>query len=294
MAFRRWFGDSASSSAKDQELTIEDLIVLERYEEAEARLKAKLKANAADLRSHLKLADVYTASKRFDLAVEELVFVAGSYAQDGFFDKAVALVAKAQKLRPLDDGLQRRAESLERGKRLEQSRVAAMEGLRTGIHAEAHRQRAAVELQQIWQNLSGCSLVRRLPSEQLKRLFAVMELIRVEPGNILATRGSTLPQMALVGRGMIEAVVPKTGGGETVIRNFTTGDLIGEGALLEHRAWPATYRVSETAMLLTLSREGLEQALLGNPDPRMLLDALREQHLDRMVALSLHQMGISS
>lgn len=294
MAFRKWFGDSTSSRLKPEETTVDDLIVLERYGEAEARLKTQIKASSSDLRARLKLADVYTASKQFDLAVEELSLVAGVYAQDGFHDKALALLSKATKLRPLDESLQRKAESLERAKRMEQSRVAAVEGLRGGGQMDVQRQRAAVELQQIWQNLTGSSLVRHLSNDQMKRLFGVMELVKAEPGHVLVERGSPLAQLALVGRGLVEAVFPKPDGGEVMIRTFTTGDLIGEGALLEHRPWPATYRVVEPATLLTLTRDGLERALVGNPDPRGLLDALREQHLDRLVALSLRQMGIAS
>ena len=291
MAFKRLFGDSGRQVAPS-EATVEDLIVLERYDEAAERLKAKLKANMGDLHARLKLAEVYTASKQYDKAVDEYSYVASEYASDGFFDKALALLARASRLRPLDDTLRRKVETFERSKRLEHSRVAALEGLRTGGQSDTQRQRAAVELQQIWQNLAGSSLVSRLSSDQVKRLFSVMELVRVERGAILAERGSGLAQMALIGRGTVEAVVPKRGGGETVVRTFANGDLIGEGALLEHRPWPATYRAAEPSMLLTLTREGLEQALQGNPDPRGFLESLREQHNDRAVASAVLQLGI--
>lgn len=291
MAFKRLFGDSTRAGVT-AEHTIEDLIVLERYDEAAERLKARLKGNMGDLHARLKLAEVYTSSKQFDKAVDEYTYVAGEYAADGFFDKALALLARATRLRPLDDTLRRKLESYERGKRLEHSRVAALEGLRSGTQSDTQRQRSAVELQQIWQNLASSSLVLRLPSDQVKRLFSVMEMVRVERGAVLAERGSGLAQMALIGRGTVEALVPKRGGGETVLRTFSNGDLIGEGALLEHRPWPATYRAVEPTMLLTLARDGLEQALMGNPDPRGFLEALREQHNDRAVAAAVHQLGI--
>lgn len=291
MAFRRLFGDSGRQGTSTQ-TTVEDLIVLERYEEAAERLKARLKGNMGDLHARLKLAEVYTASKQHDKAVDEYTFVAGEYAADGFFDKALALLARASRLRPLDDTLRRKSELYERNKRLEHSRVAALEGLRGGNQSDGQRQRAALELQQIWQNLAGSSLVSRLPADQVKRLFSVMELVRVEPGAVLAERASGLAQMALIGRGTVEAVVPRRGGGETVVRTFTHGDLIGEGALLEHRPWPATYRATEASMLLTLTRDSLEQALVGNPDPRGFLEVLREQHNDRSVASAVHQLGI--
>lgn len=284
MGMRRWFKGSAEN-ADPSDLSIDDLVVLERYGEAEQRLKSHLKSQPRDLRAHLKLAEVYTASKRYDNAVEEYVYVAGEYAQDGFYDKGLALLSRAIKLRPLDDGLRRKAEAYEQIKRLEHSRVAVMEGLR-GADSDAHRQRAAVELQQLWHNLATSTLVARLSNEQLRRLFGVMEMVRVEMGTILAERGSERAQMALVCRGVVEAVA-ETAAGEAVLRTFGAGDLIGEGALLEHRPWPATYRMAEAGTLLTLDRDGLERTLVGNPDPRAFLEALREQHNDREVASAL-------
>ncbi|HRC86686.1 MAG TPA: cyclic nucleotide-binding domain-containing protein [Thermoanaerobaculia bacterium] len=288
--FKKLFGGS-TPERESAGLTLEDLIILERYDEAEAQLKAKLKATPGDRHARLKLAEVYIASKQAGKAVDEYVVVATEYSQDGFYDKALALLTKAQRVNPMDETMKLRIEALERAKRLEHSRVAAVEGLRAGAGGDLERQSAALEIQQLWRELAGASLVARLGTDQLKRLFAVMKAVRVEPGTVLAQAGSTLAQMALVGRGVVEAVLPKGDGGWAVLRTFSAGDLIGEGALLEHQPWPATYRVAESAYLLTLDRQGLEQALQGNPDPRGLLVALREQHLDREVAVVARHLG---
>ena len=58
---------------------------------------------------------------------------------------------------------------------------------------------------------------------------------------------------------------------------------VSRQALLERQAWPATYRTTEPVVLLKLGRQALEEALQGNPDPRALLNALREQRLDAEV-----------
>jgi CRP-like cAMP-binding protein len=294
LALKRWFGGPATGDQDRDQLSTEDLIVLERYAEAEARLRDRLKGQPGNLHARLKLAEVYTASKQFDKAVEEYVCAAGEYAQDGFFDKGLALLARAMKLRPLDDGLQRKVEAFDRAKRLEHSRVAVLDGLRSGSESDAQRQRAAMELGRVWQNLATSPLVARLPDDQLRRLFSVMEMVQVEQGTILAEQGSQLAQLALVCRGVVEAVIPKAEGGDTLVRTFGAGDVIGDGALLEHRPWPATYRMAEAGALLTLDREGLERCLVGNPDPRSLLDALREQHNDREVAAALSRLRPSS
>src|SRR5262245_55609942 len=102
MALKGWFGGGQKAQ---QEYTIDDLIVLERYEEAEGKLLERLKTHQDDLHSHLKLAEVYTQLKRFDKAADEFNYVAEEYASDGFYDKGIALLSKAMKLTPLDQSL---------------------------------------------------------------------------------------------------------------------------------------------------------------------------------------------
>jgi CRP-like cAMP-binding protein len=275
---KRWFKGREPTAQSEAEM-VEDLIVLERYEEAEQKLRHRLKIVPKDLHAHLKLADVYTAARRLDDAVLEYVFVAEAYAGDGFFDKGLALLARAQKLRPLDEGLRLKIGALERAKRLEHSRVMAVEGLRSAGGAQ---RRAAMELQHLWHNLTGCSLLDRLVSEQVKLLFSALEVLHVNSGQLLVERGSRVAQLFLIARGAVEARVT-TGGEETALRSFATGDIVGDSVLLEHIPWPATYRTLEESTLLRLDRAGLAKALTGNPDPRGFLNALREQRNDRRI-----------
>lgn len=291
MGIRSWFGGGAKQQpgekGKEQEYTIDDLIVLERYEEAAERLRAKIKINPQDLHSHLKLAEVFAQLRQFDKAVDEFGFVADEYAQDGFYDKGIALLSKAQKLAPLDQSLRFRIERIQREKSMEQVRGVAIEGLRQAGGTQAGT--SALELKRLWHHLVSSSVVQHLPGEQLKRLFSAMKLERLETGTLLAQEGSREGFLLLIVTGVIEAVVHDNGR-ETMIRSFTSGDIIGEAALLERGAWPASYRVAEPGSALRLGREGLEQSLVGNPDPRGFLEVLREQHNDRDIGATLRRL----
>jgi len=287
-----WFrgGKKQQQQQEPQEYTIDDLIVLERYEEAEAKLLAKLKAQD-DLHAHLKLAEVYTQLKRYEKAADEFNYVAEEYASDGFYDKGIALLAKAMKLAPLDQTLRFKVEKFQREKSMEQVRALALEGLR-----QAGGQRAgtsALELQRLWHNLATSTLVQHLPGEQVKRLFSSMQLVHLDAMGGVAEEGSRESFLLLIVRGVLEAYVLLEGR-ETTLRSFTSGDIVGEAALLERSAWPAHYRVAEPAIALRLTREGLEQTLVGNPDPRGFLEALREQHNDRDVAAALRRLRASA
>jgi hypothetical protein len=282
----KWFG-GGKKSPELQELSIDDLIVLERYEEAGERLRVRLKDNPNDLHSHLKLAEVCTQLRQFERAVDEYGFVAEEYAQDGFYDKGIALLSRAVKLAPHDASLPARIDKFQRDKDMEHVRTLALEGLQKAAGLEAGA--SMLELRRLWSYLTASSLVQHLPGEQLKRLFSTMEMIRLDAGAVLAQEGSQEAFLVLIVTGVVEAAM--VGGGRAVaVRSFTTGDVLGEAAFLERSAWPASYRVAEPLVALKLSRAGLEQALTGNPDPRGFLETLREQHNDRDVATSVRRL----
>lgn len=287
MPLRSWFRGGGDKTGAP-EYTIDDLIVLERYEEAAARLREKLKGNAQDLHSHLKLAEVYEQLKQLDRAVDEYGFVADEYAQDGFYDKGIALLSRAMKLAPNDSSLREKIERHQKEKSLEHVRTQAIEGLRQAGGQQAGT--SALELQRLWHNLAGSSLVERMPGEQLKRLFAAMQLIHLAASTLLVEEGSNEPFLLLVVRGILDAFLRDASGRESLVRSFTGGDVLGESALLERGAWPANYRVAEEAAVLRLGREGLEKCLVGSSDPRGFLELLREQHNDRDVAASVRRM----
>lgn len=281
-----WFR-GGKKQEEPQDYSIDDLIVLERYDEAGERLRARLKTHPNDLHSHLKLAEVHTQLRQFDKAVDEYIFVAEEYAQDGFHDKGLALLARAMKLAPLDQTLPLRMEKLQRDKDMENVRTLVLEGLRGAGGVQAGT--AALELQRFWPTLAASFLVRKLPGESLKRLFSAFEITRLETGVWLAREGSGEAFLLLIVQGVVEASIP-SGTQVPTVRTFGPGDVIGESTLLERVAWPADYRVMEPVTALKLARQGLEACLVGNPDPRGFLETLREQHNDRDVAATVRRL----
>jgi len=280
-----WFGGKKQQDSR--EYTIDDLIVLERYDEAGERLRARLKDNPGDLHSHLKLAEVHTQLRQFDKAVTEYVFVAEEYAQDGFHDKGIALLAKAMKLAPLDQSLRFKVDKLQKEKEMEHVRALALEGLRQAGGQDAGN--SALEIKRLWHHLAGSSVVRKLPGEGLKRFFATTRIVRFEPETDLVGEGSQEGFVLLIVTGVVEASI-QDGARQVMVRTFTSGDVLGESALLERGVWPADYRAIEPVTALMLTRGGLEQNLQGNPDPRGFIETLREQHNDRDVAATVRRL----
>jgi CRP-like cAMP-binding protein len=292
---KKLFGGRAPQDAKERELTIDDLVTLERYEEAAERLEAKLRLNANDLHSHLRLAEVLVKQGKGARALDQYLFVADSYTDDGFYDKAIALLTKIQKLSPGDEGIAAKILRNQRLKDLEHSRVLAIEGLIRGSDPASPLARTSpVEAQKVWAGLATSTFVERLSGDQLRRLFESVAAGDWQPGEIVAERGSGVERLFLIASGSVEAVVRRPEGGEIQVRTFACGDIIGERSLFEHRPWPATYRVVERGRLLRVDRASLERAMAGNPDPRALLEALRSQHRDRDVAAAVEKLLASS
>lgn len=294
MGIKSWFGGGVKQDPgqkqpgkKEENYTIDDLIVLERYDEAVEHLKSKIKLNPNDLHMHLKLAEAYIGLKQYDRAVDEFGYVAEEYAQDGFYEKGIALLSKAQKLAPMDQSLRFRIERIQREKSMENVRAIALEGLR---QAGGKASTSAVELKRLWHYLATSPVVQHLNGDQIKRLFSSMELMRADKDAILAEEGSQDAFLLLIVNGVVEAYYLQEGGREMSLRTFTSGDILGEAALLERGAWPAHYRVAEPVIALKLTREGLEKTLVGNPDPRNFLEVLREQHNDRDLAVTLRRL----
>lgn len=284
--FKNLFGGGSRSGDDAGDHTVEDLIVLERYPEAEARLRSRLKEHPDDLHAHLKLGEVLAAMGQYPRAVDCYLHVADEYGRDGFYDRAIALLGTAKKFAPLDGNLADKHEGYRLAKAMEASRRLAIEGLKAGPSGTT----AALIVERLWHHLAPSPLARNLPPEELRRLFRAMTLVRFDEGTVLARAGSEDERLFFLVDGVVRAGLPGRAKAEA-IRDFGAGDVIGERALLERAPWPATYTAVETVRALVLDRAGLEQALVGNPDPRGFLTALRMQHNDKDVIKFLERLG---
>ncbi len=135
-------------------------------------LRQRLRLYPKDLHAHLKLAEVYVSLKSAAKALDEFLFVADVLADDGFFDKGIAILQKAAKLNPGDDQIPRRLEKYKNMKVMEKRRDLAIEGLlankTTGIHTAGNTQ---LQMQLLWNKIAKSPIVSRIEPEQLKKLF---------------------------------------------------------------------------------------------------------------------------
>ncbi len=280
MSLKDWLS-SRSKPRRVEEISVDDLMILERWDEAEAMLKERIKKHPRDLQAHLKMAELCERTRRIKDAVDAYVHVADRYTADGHLDKSVAILTKAKRMAPEEPKLHFKLQRAERMRNMEHRLNAVMRSLASQEgRVGAATTTSYLELRRVWGEFAVSDLVDRLDNDQLGRLIKVMTLVKIGRDKVIAHGGEQRDELFLLTRGRVDVEIVLPNGTTTVIRSIQPGDVFGEQALLERQAWPATYKTGEPVVMLKLDRPALESALQGNPDPRGLLNALREQRLD--------------
>ncbi len=284
MSLKNWLRDATSSVGKrggKETLTVSDLVNLERYEEALTQLQERVRRRPQEHHSRLKLAELLMKVGRRPESVEEYLRVAEGFERDGFYNKANALVSKVARLLPGDERLEAKARRLERIKQLDHLREIVVDHLPRAL---------AMKVENEWTSFVQGDLLSRLNEDQLRRVLPHLTLREHDEKDEIVSAGVRMDELLWIVAGKISAQVILPNGSMTDIRSFGGGDLIGEGALLGHQPWPAVYVAAKKTMLLVLDRNGLEKALIGEPDPRGLLEAFRADRNDEKVQGAVSKM----
>lgn len=277
------------SRAANRGPSADELILLRRFPEAEVALRALLKEQR-DPQWRLKLADVLRELGRGDEAVTEYLQASDAFLADGFTDRAHAAAMRARKLVPGRADIEARFQRLESRKRLDFLQRGAVDALEEAARTdEGHVGTARIELEQIWNQLAETDFVGECEPHQLIRLIRQMKLRRVVEGKRLVAESSNEALAVLICRGELEAR-RITSKGSLGLRTFGRGDLLGERTVLSRQPWPVSLVAESTATVLTLDREGFEATLVGNDNPRALIEFLRRQSQDQEIERLVNQL----
>ena len=271
--------------APPKEYTVDELIVLERWDEAHDKLQQRLKSRPSDNHARLKFAEVLGSMGRGSDALEQFHEVSQKFAEDGFNDKAMAILNKALRLAPGDPRCMRLLHNLKQEQDMTLTHSLAMDALRKQVQeqeqsGETNLANVTLKVENIWKELSSTKFIRKAPKDQIPSLVEGVTISRFRGGNPIQLKGDKAECLYVVVRGEVEA---KDSQG-VQLRAFGEGDVFGESTLLEHLPWPAHYFATRITTCLKMERSGLEKAMTGNENPKELLDYLRNQMNDRAVA----------
>jgi hypothetical protein len=261
--------------------SVDDLILQGRLSRAKQVLELRIASNAEDVHSHIKLAELLTQKRQNEDAMRNYLRAAELLAEDGFFDKALALLKTARKLSGPDaSAIDAMEETVLRAKELDMAAWSVRKGKSADGSA---RISASIELEALWRRMSESDFVQNLGKGQLEVLMDAMELYQVPAGEVIAREGELDPALYLIASGLVQARLDASGR-DLLLRNFGPGQLIGEGVLFQRRPWPATYKAAHNCQLLRLDAGGLQRALTKTTSRRQLVTALSSQRNDQQVA----------
>ena len=253
----------------------------ERWEEAEKALNERLKKQSNDTATIRKLADLYSKTGRAEEAIAEYRRASDHMARDGFHDRAIATLAKAAKVSPGNAEIAARIEQLRSLKTAELKGRDAVDGLRGQERDKATRW---IQMRQHWRRIKASGFVQMLDEAQIPLLFDALEGQRFPADGPIVRQGDSNESLYIITSGEVRVLYRhSTAAKPSVLRTYGAGDILGDQALFEHKAWRASYEAVSESVLLQLTREGLEKALQGNADPRQLINALRSQRRDSQV-----------
>ncbi len=106
----------------------------------------------------------------------------------------------------------------------------------------------------------------RLHSRERRRLLALTEQRRMEPGELLFSQGEAADHLVLVLSGSLEVTVQIADGGQLALGRSGPGEVLGEMGLLDGAPRSATAICKQRALLLVLPRERY-RALAAQADP---------------------------
>lgn len=286
-----WLGwkNRKTREGEDEPYTIEDMIILGRFEEARSELLHRVRANPRDHHSAVKLGDVYRAQGNADKAARTYVRAAEAYAGDGFHEKALALMLRVQKELPADPRVAGAVRRLESTRLVESHRETVIEALSAPPREGDGLNR--VVAQNLWPAVASSGLPVGLSTPDVRRLFLAFRSRVEDPGVTLVRQGDTQEALHVVLQGSVEAAVRTADGRDLVLETYGPSAVFGERSLLEHQPWPATYTTLGRTTLLVLDPEAVAGALQGSSNPRSILDALRSQERDQELVVASVQLS---
>jgi ribosomal protein S15P/S13E len=259
--------------------SIDDLLLQGRFTRARQVLEAHIAVNDEDVHSRIKLAEILASRRQTTDALQHYLKAAQLLADDGFFDKALALLKTSRKLAPKDTQIDLMEEQILRSRELDR---AAWSVRKDGGDSRS-KLAASIELEAMWRRMGDSDFVQSLGQGELEALMAVMELRPVDAGSYVVHEGDDRRELYLIGTGLVQARLDPLGR-DLLLRNFGPGQILGERALFENESWKASLRAAHNSQILALDINGVQRALKKTKSRRRLVDSLSSQHNDQQLA----------
>lgn len=117
----------------------------------------------------------------------------------------------------------------------------------------------------VYEHIKHVSIFKELNKDDVSVIEKFMFFNRVAPNEYVFREGETGDFVCFVMIGRLE-VIKNTPNGEANIHTLTSGDSIGEMALIDNLTRSASVRASEHSGFMVLTRKGFEQIQKAHPE----------------------------
>ena len=127
-------------------------------------------------------------------------------------------------------------------------------------------------------HLRNVGLFARCSDRFLRSLKERVELVSLEPGELIVEEGSPADSFYLVRGGYVK-VSARTGAADLALTYLRKGDFFGEAAMLLEEPWPFSFSAIESVEIVRMSRADFDQLLNEYPDLKQELWSVTVERL---------------
>ncbi|MDX8408573.1 MAG: cyclic nucleotide-binding domain-containing protein [Mariprofundales bacterium] len=228
-----------------------------------------------DVRSWIKLADLYVKTDKQSEAIREYSAIAGRYADEGFVVQAIAINKIILRLDP------KNARAQERLAELSRERGEEWDGGDDASKASPH-----IQLQQT-QLLSG------LAGQELNAFINSLHLRTAADGEVIVRTGEEGKFLFLVGMGAVRLEAVDAAGERRVLRQLGEGDFFGEQAFMSRGEYRDDAISEGETAVMEIDRVTFDAWVEKFPNIQQTVEEFyRKRVLERVLAVSPLFRGI--
>ncbi len=233
--------------------------------------------DSKDIRSWIKLADLYVKTDKQSEAVREYSAIAGRYADEGFVVQAIAINKIILRLDPKNKRAQERLAELSR------ERGEEWDGDDTAPSGNASPQ---IQLQQT-QLLSGLS------GQELNAFIDSLHLRTAADGEVIVRTGEEGKFLFLIGMGEVRLETEDAAGARRVLRHLGEGDFFGEQAFMSRGCYRDDAISEGETAVMEIDRSTFDAWVEKFPNIQQTVEEFyRKRVLERVLAVSPLFQGI--
>ncbi|MCG6962788.1 MAG: cyclic nucleotide-binding domain-containing protein [Acidobacteria bacterium] len=273
---------------------LDHYLVRREYDKALAAVADELKRNPSQFNLLLRQAEILGLAGDRDKAIALYRKLAGRYAKDGFYAKAIALYKKILRLNPdLDEVHAELAIMIEQDKAAHvplAERIQLRQPADGGVDEESGEHTPAGPGTDELKELQSSALFAAFEKDTLKEILTSTALRSYDEGDIIVTEGEPGSSLFLIVSGKVKVFTKGEQGEHIPLAELETGDFFGEVSMLTGKPRTATITAKSQVIAIELDKGSVDRIAAEHPEVRSTLEEFYERRAHETVEAVIRQM----